>query len=66
MNLHGDAITVNTNMLNPSALENVNRNEIEEQKPSPVSMMPEGLLNTLKNDEVLDLVAYLLSPRGPQ
>ena len=30
-------------------------------KPSPVSMMPEGLLNTLNRDEVLDLVAYLLS-----
>ena len=24
-------------------------------------MMPEGLLNTLNRDEVLDLVAYLLS-----
>ena len=24
-------------------------------------MMPEGLLNTLKQDEILDLVAYLLS-----
>ena len=24
-------------------------------------MMPEGLLNTLKRDEVLDLMAYLLS-----
>ncbi len=61
MNLHGDNITVNTNMLNPSALENVDRRTIEEQKPSAVSMMPEGLLNTLKSDEVLDLIAYLMS-----
>jgi hypothetical protein len=30
-------------------------------KPSPISMMPEGLLNTLHEDEVLDLLAYLLS-----
>ena len=30
-------------------------------KPSPISMMPEGLLDTLDRDEVLDLVAYLLS-----
>jgi len=26
-----------------------------------VSMMPEGLLDTFKEDEVFDLVAYLLS-----
>ena len=39
----------------------VNRNQVEEIKPSPVSMMPEGLLNTLKEDEVLDLLAYVLS-----
>ena len=30
-------------------------------KPSPVSMMPEGLLDTLDRDEILDLIAYLLS-----
>ena len=30
-------------------------------KPSPVSMMPEGLLDTLERDEILDLIAYLLS-----
>ncbi len=40
---------------------NVRRGEVEEMKPSPVSMMPEGLLDTLDRDEVLDLVAYLLS-----
>jgi len=61
VNLHGDNITVNVNMLNPNGLINVNRNKIEEIKPSPVSMMPEGLLNTLNQDEVLDLAAYLLS-----
>jgi len=26
---------------------------------SPVSIMPEGLLNTLSRDEILDLLAYL-------
>ena len=30
-------------------------------KPSTKSMMPEGLLNTFKKDEILDLMAYLLS-----
>ena len=28
---------------------------------SKVSMMPKGLLDTFKEDEILDLVAYLLS-----
>ena len=61
MNLHGDGFTLNTNMLDPNQLVNIDRNKIEEIKPSPTSMMPEALLNTLNNDEVLDLMAYLLS-----
>src|SRR5262249_32788718 len=61
MNLNGNAITVNTDMLDPNLQTNVDRRQIEEMKPSPVSMMPEGLLNTLNRDEVLDLMAYLLS-----
>ena len=42
-------------------MTNVKRADIEEITRSPVSLMPEGLLNTLKEDEVLDLMAYLLS-----
>ena len=61
MNLHGDTLTVNTDMLNPSAQVNVNRARIEETRPSPTSMMPEGLLSTLDKDEILDLIAYLYS-----
>ena len=48
-------------MLDPGHMVNVSRGDIEEMKPSPVSMMPEGLLNTLDRDEILDLIAYLLS-----
>jgi putative heme-binding domain-containing protein len=61
MNLHNDTMTINTNMLDPSAQVNVNRTKIEEVRPSPVSMMPEGLLSTLEREEVVELVAYLLS-----
>jgi putative heme-binding domain-containing protein len=61
MNLHGDTMTINTDMLDPSAQVNVNRTKIEATRPSPVSMMPEGLLSTLDKDEILDLVAYLFS-----
>jgi putative heme-binding domain-containing protein len=61
VNLHGNAMMVNTDMLDPNGLVNVDRRQVESVKPSPVSMMPEGLLDTFKLDEVLDLTAYLLS-----
>jgi putative heme-binding domain-containing protein len=61
MNLHNDTMTINTNMLDPSAQVNVNRTKIEETRPSPISMMPEGLLSTLDREEIIDLIAYLLS-----
>ncbi len=45
--------------------------DIEEQFTSPLSLMPDGLLDTLAADEVRDLAAYLRSPlqvplRGPR
>ena len=61
VNLAGDNIMINTDMLDPNAITQVNRNQVEATKPSTVSMMPEGLLNTLKEDEVLDLMAFVLS-----
>jgi putative heme-binding domain-containing protein len=39
----------------------INKSNVEEVKPSPVSEMPPGLLNALNENEVLDLLAYLLS-----
>ncbi|MFO0847533.1 MAG: c-type cytochrome [Gemmataceae bacterium] len=61
VNLNGDGISVNTDMLNPNGIVNVNRNNIEAMRPSKQSMMPAGLLDTFNRDEVLDLMAYLLS-----
>ncbi len=61
VNLNGDNLMINTDMLDPNKMVNVPRSQIEEIKRSPVSMMPVGLLNTLKKDEILDLFAYLLS-----
>ncbi len=37
----------------------VTKSEILSREKSPISMMPEGLLKTLKDDEVRDLIAYL-------
>jgi putative heme-binding domain-containing protein len=61
VNLDGDNLRINTDMLNPDALTRVDQRQIESQRPSPVSMMPTGLLDTFKEDEILDLMAYLLS-----
>jgi putative heme-binding domain-containing protein len=61
VNLHGHIMSVNTNMLDPKAIQNVDQREIEVMAPSRVSMMPVGLLNTLNEEEILDLMAFLLS-----
>lgn len=61
VNLAGDSVRVQTNMLDPGALVGVDRKQIDVMLPSKTSMMPQGLLNTLHEDEVLDLMAYLLS-----
>jgi putative heme-binding domain-containing protein len=37
------------------------KDEIDRMEPSKVSLMPADLLNVLNQEEVLDLVAYLLS-----
>jgi putative heme-binding domain-containing protein len=61
VNYQGDSMSVMTNMLDPNDLTNVNAKKVESIEKSKVSMMPEGLLDTFKEDEILDLVAYLLS-----
>lgn len=41
----------------------VPKDEIEHRLKSPLSLMPEGLLANLKDEEVRDLIAYLASPK---
>jgi len=65
VNLNNDSIMVSENMLEPGNLTTLNRQEIEETLVSKASMMPNGLINTLTKDEVLDLVAYLQSGGDP-
>jgi putative heme-binding domain-containing protein len=64
VNLSGDSFLVQTDMMNPSMLTQVNVNDIDEQRPSTTSMMPEGLLDTLTKDEIYDLMAYLRSSQN--
>ena len=40
---------------------NVDRTKVKSIEPATVSPMPTGLLNLLEQDEILDLVAYILS-----
>ena len=61
INLAGDSYRIQTNMLDPGALVGVDRKQIDVMLPSKTSMMPKGLLNTLSEDEIRDLMAYLLS-----
>jgi len=60
-NLNGDVLMVIENMFAPNDFTNVKRQDIAAMEPSKVSMMPEGLLSSLKEDEIRDLVAFLLS-----
>ena len=39
----------------------VKKSEVAEMKPSPVSLMPAKLIDTLNQNEVLDMLAYMLS-----
>jgi len=46
----------------------VDRDDIEQEKTSAISLMPAELMDKLNEDEALDLIAYLLSrgnPNGP-
>lgn len=61
VNYNNDTMIVMTNMLDPNGLTNVRTGEVEAIEKSTTSMMPEGLLDVLEKEEVLDLMAYLLS-----
>ena len=61
VNMQGGNMSVMTDMLNPSKLTGVNVNNVESMLPSAISPMPNGLLDTFHEDEILDLMAYLLS-----
>jgi putative heme-binding domain-containing protein len=65
-NLNGDNLMIATNMLDPGNFTNLKRSDIVDMKPSKVSMMPSGLLDTLSEDEIFDLLVYLQSGGNPK
>ena len=50
-----------SNLLTPQIVTKVAKKEIDEQFPSRISAMPEGLLNVLQRDEIVDLLSFLES-----
>jgi putative heme-binding domain-containing protein len=53
------SVTLATNPADPDHREHVSKQEIMSRRVSDVSAMPEGLLNTLNRDEILDLLAWI-------
>jgi putative heme-binding domain-containing protein len=62
---NGD-LMVMMNPFAPTTLTKIAADEVKSKKTQPVSMMPPGLINTLNQDELLDLIAYILSAGNPQ
>ena len=61
VNLNQNRVTLNTDLYNPNQRISVNRPDVESMGPSPVSPMPPGLLNMMEKEEIMDLLAYVLS-----
>lgn len=59
ININADKLMVLTNMLDPSSLTTLQRDQVEEARPASTSMMPAGLLDTFTQAEIVQLVAYL-------
>ncbi len=61
VNLGGDTVTINTDLSDPNQRVTVDRKEVKNIEPSKISPMPPMLLSSMKENEVLDLVAFVLS-----
>ncbi len=60
-NLNNNVYNIQEDMASPGKFTDIKVSDIDEMKPSKVSMMPTGLLDNLTLDEIRDLVAYLKS-----
>jgi putative heme-binding domain-containing protein len=50
---------------NPDEKESADLSKVKARRPYPVSLMPNGLLNSMNADEVLNLLAYIQSAGNP-
>ena len=56
-----DKRTLKLKIANQDVPVSIAKSQIESREIAPVSMMPDGILKTFKDDEVIDLVSYLQS-----
>jgi putative heme-binding domain-containing protein len=57
----GGKVTIVVNPEDATKTVTVDRSDIEQEKTSAISLMPAELLDKLNEDEVLDLLAFVLS-----
>ena len=60
-NLKEDSLRIITDLYNPGVMTSVKRSDIKSIEDAKISMMPPGLINLMKDEEVLDMLAYILS-----
>ncbi|HLJ96194.1 MAG TPA: family 16 glycoside hydrolase [Gemmataceae bacterium] len=61
VNLQGDSMSIQTDMLSPARLTRVRASTVESTRLSDISLMPTGLLDSFQAEDILDLMAYVLS-----
>jgi putative heme-binding domain-containing protein len=66
VNLSGDSLTLNTDLTDPNQRIGIDRKSIESIEKSKTSAMPTTLLNYLKREEIMDLIAYVISGGDPK
>lgn len=60
-----DAVILKYDLFNPANLVRIPNNQIESIQPSTSSLMPPNLLDYFNREEILDLIAYLISQGDP-
>ncbi len=56
----GTTLTIRANPLSNETVK-LKKSDIAKQRPARLSLMPEGLVDTLSEEEILDMIAYLRS-----
>ena len=61
-----EEVVLAPSFLDPTQVERIPRARVRSMSPSPVSPMPQGLLNAFGPNDLRDLVAYLLAGGDPE
>ena len=56
-----DEVQITQDILDPDRKIIVNQDQVTSITKSEISPMPEGLINTLNEDEIFDLIAFVIS-----